>query len=154
MTGGSGKVATGQIEDSPVADEERALRGGTRRENEGRTTVRPMNEQEGGRRRWPRLVGFLTGAILVGAIGLVVLLVVNGMTGGGGEGGTEPEVETPSDVGGEPFDGGPRLHFPVDEIDMGQVPLNTNVSDAFSVMNVGNAAVEIQNVEVSAVEGC
>ncbi len=37
---------------------------------------------------------------------------------------------------------------------MGQVPLNTDVSYAFAMTNVGDAAAHIEEVDVSVLEGC
>jgi hypothetical protein len=89
-------------------------------------------------------------------MGFIVLVVVLRVMGGGGHGEFIPEItETRSaSHGGEPFQGGPRLHFPVDSIDMGQVPLNTNVSYAFTMTNVGDTAAHIEEVDVSVLEGC
>ena len=64
-------------------------------------------------------------------------------------------VETPSDPsGGQPFQGGPRLYFPVQSVDLGQVPFRTEVSYAFALTNVGDAPLSIEDVQVTMLEGC
>ena len=106
-------------------------------------------------RRLPRLGSLVFGGVLVAIAGFVGLIVVYGAMNGGGRPEFVPDiVETASEDGGEPFTGGPRLHFPVDSIDMGQVPLNTNVSYAFAMTNVGDTAATIEDVDVSILEGC
>ncbi len=106
--------------------------------------------------RLPRLGNLFVGGVLAAVAGFIGLVIVYGaMNGGGGRDEFAPDIaETSSENGGEPFAGGARLHFPVDSIDMGQVPLNTNVSYAFAMTNVGDAAARIEDVDVSVMEGC
>ena len=107
--------------------------------------------------RLPRLGNLIAGGFLVAIIGAIVVLLVGGAKGGGGAMGDEFTTdisETSSEDGGEPFTGGPRLYFPVESIDMGQVPLNKNVSYAFAMTNVGDGAAHIEDVDVSILEGC
>ncbi len=108
------------------------------------------------KRRLPRLGSLVLGGVLAAIAGFIGLVIVYGAMGGGGHGEFVPEItETRSEShGGEPFEGGPRLHFPVDSIDMGHVPLNTNVSYAFAMTNVGDVAARIEDVDVSVLEGC
>ncbi len=76
--------------------------------------------------------------------------------GGGGSGSDfEPQIsETLSESDAEPFEGGARLHFPVESIDFGHVPLNTEVGYAFAMTNMGDAEAEIDDVKVTMLEGC
>ena len=107
------------------------------------------------RRRLPRLGSLIAGGFLAAFAGFIGLVIVYGAMSGGGHGEFVPDIsETSSKNGGEHFEGGPRLHFPVDSIDMGQVPLNTNVSYAFAMTNVGDIAARIEDVDVSVLEGC
>ncbi len=108
------------------------------------------------RLRLPRLGSLITGGVLAAIAGFIGLIVVYGAMGGGGPAEFVPDLtETNSEShGGEPFAGGPRLHFPVDSIDMGQVPLGTKVNYAFAVTNVGDVAAHIEDVDVSVLEGC
>ncbi len=121
-----------------------------------RPQVNTTKKRKRASRRWPRLGSLVGGGVVIAAIGVIVLLVVYGAMGGGGHGEFVPEIiETRSEShGGEPFEGGARLHFPVDSIDMGQVPLNTNVGYAFVMTNTGDAAIHIEDASVSILEGC
>jgi len=108
-----------------------------------------------GRRR--RRLGIVAAGALLGVTVGVVAFVAISSTGGGGKGsgGSVGAVETKSEKGpAEPFQGGPRLYFPVDSVDLGQVPFNTNVSYAFDLSNVGDAPVKIEGVQVEILEGC
>jgi len=101
------------------------------------------------------LGGLVFGGVLAAIVGFIGLIIVYGAMGGGARDEFAPDItETNSEDGGEPFEGGPRLYFPVDSIDMGQVPLNKNVSYAFAMTNVGDAAAHIEDVDVSILEGC
>lgn len=106
--------------------------------------------------RLPRLGNLVVGGILAAVVGFIGLVIVYGaMSGGGGRDEFAPDIaETSSEDGGEPFAGGARLYFPVDSIDMGQVPLGTDVSYAFAMTNVGDVAARIEDVDVSVMEGC
>ena len=107
------------------------------------------------KRRLPRLGSLMAGGFLAAFAGFIGLVIVYGAMSGEGHGGFVPDIsETSSKNSGEPFEGGPRLHFPVDSIDMGHVPLNTNVSYAFAMTNVGDVAARIEDVDVSVLEGC
>ena len=120
-----------------------------------RPSERAGSKRKGAGLKLPRISTLVGGGLLIGAIGFVVLLVVYGVMGKGGPEEGSPEIkETQSEDNGEPFEAGPRLHFPVDAIDMGYVTLNTNVSYAFAMTNVGSDAVHIEDVDVSVLEGC
>ncbi len=107
------------------------------------------------KRRLPRLGSLVLGGVVAVIAGFIGLVIVYGAMGGGGRGEFAPDIsETSSDDPGDPFVGGPRLHFPVNAIDMGQVPLNRNVSYSFAVTNVGDAAARIEEVDVTVLEGC
>ena len=117
------------------------------------------NKKQSGRHkaRWRRRLGPLAVWGPIGAVaGVVVLLVVYAVAGGGGNGDSSAQVaETPSDPSkGQPFEGGPRLCFPVPSMDLGQIPLMTNVSESFDLRNVGDAALRIEDVQVTMLEGC
>jgi hypothetical protein len=106
-------------------------------------------------RKWPRLGSLAVGAIVAAVAGFIVLIVVNGMTGGDDASDFVPAItETRSESGDGPFQGGARLYFPVNSIDMGKVPLNEHVGYTFAMTNLGDAPAEIQDVNVTAVEGC
>ena len=117
--------------------------------------VKKRKKRKKAKRRHPRLGSLVFGGVLVAIAGFIGLIIVYEAMGGGGR----PEfvldiVETTSENGGESFEGGPRLYFPVNSIDMGRVPLNTNVSYAFTMTNVGDVAARIEDVDVSVLEGC
>jgi len=108
------------------------------------------------RRRRP-LRSLAVWALVAAVGGAAVFLVAYAATnGGGGEDRFAAQVaETPSDsAGAQPFQGGPRLYLPVEAVDLGQVPLNTEVSHAFDLRNVGDATLKIEDVQVKALEGC
>ena len=99
---------------------------------------------------WPAGLG----VGLVGAIGLVAVLAT---IGGGGSSGPSltPVAETTRES--SPVAGshdGPAIDFPVTEVDFGQVPLNTEASYAFEFSNVGDATLQIEDVQVKMLEGC
>jgi len=50
--------------------------------------------------------------------------------------------------------GGPDLHFTTTSVDLGVVPLGTEVAYAFSYANIGATALQIEDVNVRAVRGC
>ena len=117
--------------------------------------MKKRKQREKAKRRLPRLGSLVLGGVLAAFAGFIGLVIVYGAMSGGGHGEFVPDIsETSSKNGGEHFEGGPRLHFPVDSIDMGQVPLNTNVSYAFAMTNVGDIAARIEDVDVSVLEGC
>jgi hypothetical protein len=108
------------------------------------------------RRRLPRVGSIVAGGFVAAVVGFIALIVVYEATGGnGGASDFVPSIiETPSESGAEPVEGGARLYFPVDSIDMGRVPLNTEVGYAFAMTNLGDTAAHIEDVNVSMLEGC
>ena len=98
----------------------------------------------------------VAGGAIVAVVGLVAFLVAYGATGGGGGSESVPQADEARSEshGGEPFKGGPRIHFPVESVDLGQIPLQTNVSYAFELTNAGDATLYIEDVQVKMLEGC
>ncbi len=120
-----------------------------------RARVKQAKKRKRARRRRPRLRRLITNGFLAAVAASIVLLIVYAVMGGGGHPDFVPEIaETRSESEGQPFQGGPRLHFPVASIDMGRVPLNTDVRYAFTMTNVGDDAARIEDVDVSVLEGC
>lgn len=123
---------------------------------------RPVRGRRPGGRRLPSFGSLAVIGAATAFAAFVAMLVVNGAMSGGGGGGSEggrPDfegaiAETPSEDSSQPFSGGARLYFPIQEIDLGHVPLNTNVGYSFAMSNVGDAEAEIQDVNVRALEGC
>ncbi len=117
--------------------------------------MKKRKKRKKAKRRMPRLGSLVLGGVLAAIAGFIGLVIVYGAMGGGGRQEYAPDIsETNSESSGDPFAGGPRLYFPVDSIDMGQVPLNRNVSYAFAMTNVGDDAARIEDVDVSILEGC
>ena len=108
--------------------------------------------------RWRRRLGSLAaGGAVATVVGLLVFVVVySQMSGDGGNDEFVGDVvETPSESqGDEPFEGGPRLYFPVQGVDFGQVPFQTEVSHTFDLKNIGDATLQIQDIQVNMLEGC
>jgi hypothetical protein len=108
-------------------------------------------------RRRRRLRSLAVWALVAAVAGGAVFLVAYAATSGGAgkDRFTAQVAETPSDsAGGQPFQGGARLYPPVKSVNLGQVPLNTVVSHAFDLRNVGDAALRIEDVQVKMLEGC
>jgi len=127
------------------------------RSREERSGMKKAKKRKKAKFRLPRLGSLVVGGVLTAFAGFIGLVIVYGaMNSGGGRDEFAPDiVETASEShGGEPFEGGPRLHFPVVSIDMGQVPLGTRVNYAFEMTNVGDVAAHIEDVDVSVLEGC
>ena len=108
------------------------------------------------RRRWLRQIG--GGVAVVAVLGAIVLAVV-GMTRGGGSDNTARHSEITPVVEAEstqtaPHAGGPAMAFDVTSVDFGDVPLNTPVSYAFPFANMGDATLQIEDVQVKTLEGC
>jgi hypothetical protein len=121
------------------------------------TKRRPDRPRARRRRRLPPLAIW---GLIASVAGVAAFLVVYAATSGGGSSSADTNssvqtAETPSDASkGQPFQGGPRLYFPVASMDLGQIPLNTDVSESFDLRNVGDAALAIQDVQVKMLEGC
>ncbi len=117
--------------------------------------MKKRKKRRKGKLRLPRLGSLVVSGVLAAIVGFIGLIIVYGAMGGGGREEFASDIsETNSEDGGEPFEGGPRLYFPVDSIDMGQVPLSKNVSYSFAMTNVGDRAATIEDVDVSILEGC
>jgi hypothetical protein len=103
-----------------------------------------------------RLRSLAVWALVAAVAGAAAFLVIHAATSGGGKEPFAAQVaETPSDsAGAQPFQGGPRLYLPVASVDLGQVPLETVVSHAFDLRNVGDATLRIEDVQVKMLEGC
>jgi hypothetical protein len=90
------------------------------------------------------------------ALGLVVFLIVIAARGGEESEPFERRVVEKGPGSPEPdsHGSGPSLYFPVTEIDFGDVPLDKPVSYFFKYVNVGDAPLEIEGVDVRVLEGC
>ncbi len=112
------------------------------------------SRQASRRRRFPSTLA--VGGSITAAVAVVVFLIVYAATGDGGADRADRQiVETRAEgQAGEPFSGGPRLYFPVESVDLGQVPFNQHVQYAFAATNVGDAALHIDDVQVKMLEGC
>jgi len=124
------------------------------------TKRRPNGHKKTGkpRRRWLRQIG--GGVAVVVTLG-VVILAVFGMTRGGGSGANsdhqDSEVMPVAEETGTPTaprQGGPAMAFDVTSVDFGDVPLDTPVNYAFDFSNVGDATLQIEDVNVKTLEGC
>lgn len=122
------------------------------------TKRRPTNHKKPGkaRRRWLRRLG--GGVAVVVALGVVVLAVF-GMTRTGGSDNTARQskitpVAEEKTEGATSRQGGPAISFDVKSVDFGDVPVNTPVSYAFEFANIGDATLQIEDVQVKTLEGC
>ena len=121
------------------------------------TKHRPDKRRPKKRRSLPPLAIW---GLIAAVASTAAFLVVYAATSGGGNGSADAgssaqTAQTPSDASkGQPFQGGPRLYFPVASMDLGQVPFNTPVSDSFDIRNVGDAPLRIEDVQVTMLEGC
>lgn len=106
-------------------------------------------------RRWLRQIG--GAAVALVAMSMVVLAVV-GMTKGGSSENTARSEITPVVAGQStqtaPRTGGPAMAFDATSVDFGDVPLDTPVSYEFPFTNVGDATLQIEDVQVKTLEGC
>jgi len=108
-----------------------------------------------------RIVGLFS---LVAALGLAGFLFVKGSGGGGSQdqaamGDMSGVAMTPAPTAATtppaPFAGGGRLYLPVTGVDLGHVPLMTNVSYSFDLLNVGDQPLSLTaRPNVKALEGC
>jgi hypothetical protein len=121
------------------------------------TRRRPDKRRATRRRRLPPLAIW---GLIAAVAGTAAFLVVYATSSGGGGSSADTNssaqtAETPSDASkGQPFQGGPRLYFPVASMDLGQVPFGKEVSESFDLRNVGDGALRIQDVQVKMLEGC
>jgi hypothetical protein len=119
---------------------------------------RKQIESGGHRRITPlKIVGW---GVLAAFVGLAVFLTVDLVRsrGGGDQQSAVAPATTPvttSATGSaEQYTGGARLYLPATEVDLGQVPLMTNVSHSFDLQNVGDAPLVISEPSVKILEGC
>lgn len=98
---------------------------------------------------------FILAAIAAGSVlALGFVLATDFLTRGGG---THPEAvvtQAPDDHPAAASAGGPVIHFTTTSVDLGVVPLNTEVGYAFSYANIGAKTLQIEDVNVRAVRGC
>ena len=108
-------------------------------------------------RRWQRRLGsWAAPGFIAVAVALFLFFIVYREIGGEDANEFKPQVAvTPADASkGQPFPGGPRLYLPVEGIDLGRLPIGPKVSYAFPIMNVGDAPLSIEDVQVKMLEGC
>lgn len=108
-------------------------------------------------RRWRRRLGnWAAPGFLAVAVGLFLVFIIYRGIGGEDADAFKAEIaETPADASkGQPFKGGPRLYLPVEGIDMGRLPVGPKVPYALALTNVGDATLQIQDIQVSMLEGC
>jgi hypothetical protein len=123
------------------------------------TKRHPPNHKKTGkrRRRWLRQFG---GGLAVVAAAAVVILAVFGMTRAGGsqnsahDHGDVTPVSEEKAAEATPRAGGPAMAFDVTSVDFGDVSLDTPVNYAFEFSNVGDATLQIEDVQVKTLEGC
>jgi hypothetical protein len=104
------------------------------------------------RRRSSRsiLIAIAAGGVL--ALGFILAL---GFLARSGSAHHETVVtQAPDDHPAAAGTGDPDLHFTTTSVDLGVVPLGTEVGYAFSYANIGAKALEIEDVNVRAVRGC
>jgi type IV secretory pathway TrbF-like protein len=122
------------------------------------TKRRPNNHKKTpkARQRWLKQLG--AGVVALVALGIVVLAVV-GMTKAGGSENTArrseitPVVQEQSTQTAS-HQGEPAMAFDATSVDFGDVPLDTPVSYAFPFANMGDATLQIEDVQVKTLEGC
>ncbi|MDP2949587.1 MAG: hypothetical protein Q8P22_08635 [Chloroflexota bacterium] len=107
------------------------------------------------RKRLARLfVGLGTVALVVALAAVLIAVVVVGQ-GKSQEGPTVRPVAEVTPAGGDTsYQGGPRMRFAVQAVDFGKVPLDVPVRYAFEFTNVGDATLQITDVDVKLLEGC
>lgn len=94
-------------------------------------------------------------AIAAGSVvALGAVLAVDVLFRGGGTHHDTVITQAPADHPTAASAGGPDLHFTTTSVDLGVVPLGTEVGYAFSYANVGAKTLRIQDVNVRAVRGC
>ena len=104
-----------------------------------------------------KIVGW---GVLAAFVGVAVFLTVDLVHGRGGsdqQSAVAPAatpVTTSAVSAPQPYTGGARLYLPATEVDLGQVPLMTNVSHSFDIQNVGDAPLVISEPTVKVLEGC
>ena len=104
------------------------------------------------RRRSPR--GILIAVAAGGVLALAFILAMDFLASRSGAHHAATVTQAPDDHPAAAGTGGPDLHFTTTSIDLGVVPLGTEVGYAFSYANIGAKALEIEDVNVRAVRGC
>ena len=104
----------------------------------------------------------ISAPVVLGLVGAVVVAALAGLLVLGSPGSKSPGMPAPgpvavTDAGPHVVDRtseGPRIHFTAKAVDFGTVPLNTEVSYAFSFANVGTGTLRLRDVSVRVLEGC
>ena len=104
----------------------------------------------------------ISAPVVLGLVGAVVIAALAGFLILGSSGSKSPGAGMPgpvavTDAGPhvvDPTSDGPRIHFTAKGVDFGTVPLNTEVSYAFSIANVGTGTLRLRDVSVRVLEGC
>jgi len=94
---------------------------------------------------------------VVVALGVVVLAVFGMTRAGGNEDAARKDITPVTEEkteGAATRQGGPAMAFDAKSVDFGDVPLDTPVSYAFEFANVGDATLQIEDVQVKTLEGC
>jgi hypothetical protein len=116
-----------------------------RRKRSGKPTRRRLAQH------WPA-------ALALGLAGIAALVISFAVLGGeGGQSQSAPTPMTESSGGSQATPlrtGGPSIQFSASSIDLGQVPLDTPVSDTFEFLNAGDETLRIEGVDVKMLEGC
>jgi hypothetical protein len=89
-----------------------------------------------------------------GVLALAFILAMDFLAGRGGAHHEAAITQAPDDHPAAAGAGGPDLHFTTTSVDLGVVPLGTEVGYTFSYANIGATALEIEDVNVRAVRGC
>lgn len=119
------------------------------------TRKRASIARKGHGRNWSFVMALVAAGVVV-AVGLFLFdTLLAGSGGGGGDELLGPvATEGPGTHDVARTTGGADIHFATTSADFGVVPLNTLVGYAFSLANVGDQRLEIEDVNVSVLEGC
>ena len=103
-----------------------------------------------------RIVGWAALLAFVGLAAFLTIDLVRSQTGDNSQAEQQaaPPVATHTGAAPEPYAGGARLWLRVTEVDLGKVPLMTNVSRSFDLENVGDAPRVISEPSVKVLQGC
>jgi hypothetical protein len=96
------------------------------------------------------LIGIAAGSVL--ALGFI--LAMDFLTRSGGAHPGAVVTQAPDAHPTAASVGGPDLHFTTASVDLGIVPLGTEVGYAFSYANIGAKTLQIEDVNVRVVRGC
>jgi hypothetical protein len=97
--------------------------------------------------RGPAIIGVITVVAIVGVLAYANLSQGKGVA---------PAVQELAVVGHDvpSTAAGSDIHFANTSVDLGTVPLHTEVGYAFSYANIGNQTLKIEDVRVRVLEGC